>query len=60
MIDCDHQTLLRRLTELDERLMDLYDLRVVDGDPAEVEASIFAEQLEIDRLLGNNLPLLAW
>jgi hypothetical protein len=60
MVACDHQTLVRRLTELDERLMDLYDLRVVDGDPAEVEASIFAEQLEIDRLLGNRLPLLAW
>jgi hypothetical protein len=60
MVECDRQTLLRRLIELDERLMDLYDLRVVDGNPAEVEASIFAEQFEIDRLLGNNAPLLVW
>jgi hypothetical protein len=60
MSDCDRQNLLRRFLELEERLMDLHELRVVDGEPAQVEASIFAEQLELDRQLGNNAPLLAW
>ncbi len=60
MCDRIRELLLRRLWELDQQLMDLYDLRVVAGDPVETEASILAEQLEIDRQLGHSAPLLAW
>jgi hypothetical protein len=60
MCDRIRELLLRRLWELDQQLMDLYDLRVVAGDPVEAEASILAEQREIDRQLGHSVPLLAW
>jgi hypothetical protein len=60
MCDRIRELLLRRLWELDQQLMDVYDLRVTAGDPVEAEASILAEQLEIDRQLGHSVPLLAW
>jgi hypothetical protein len=60
MTERERDLLALRSLELDRQLLDLYDLRVVDGDPTEIESRIFAEQLEIDRQLGVDLPLLAW
>ena len=52
MTSPDFNLLARRSREIDAELQGLYDLKVVDGDPAEVEAALFAEQHEIDTRLG--------
>jgi len=58
MTERGRQLLVLRSLELDQQLLDLYDLRVVEADPDQVEARIFAKQFEIDRLLGIEAPLL--
>ena len=52
MTSPDYNQLARRSREIDAELQALYDFKVVDGNPAEVEAALFGEQHEIDTLLG--------
>jgi hypothetical protein len=54
MKSLDFDKLARRSLEIDAELQALYNLKVVDGDPVAVEAALFAEQHEIDAILGVN------
>lgn len=54
MVLPDFDLLIRRSLEIDVELQALYDCKVVEGDPAEVEAALFTEQHTIDALLGVN------
>lgn len=52
MTDEEHQKLEARFWELERLIQDIHAAKVVDGNPAELEASCLKERDEIEFLLG--------